>query len=191
MGGEPDPITKRCIESHNIPGYEHRLITLDNCYHNQYIDEAIGATNLGVKRWCKVSDWLRLYYLFTEGGIYLDSDMEVLPGKNFDDLLDCPMFIGLDEDGNKASTALGAVAGHPALELIMNEVASNYRGSGGWIWETGFLYFTNKIAQLLPWNPLTKLLPSDYFFPYHWRDKTVNITENTRVFHHYLGSWVK
>lgn len=43
------------------------------------------------KKYAFAADYIRLYALATEGGIYLDSDVEVL--KSFNDLLHLPYFI--------------------------------------------------------------------------------------------------
>ena len=187
--GEISPLIAKCINSQKIPGYEHRLITLDNYYKgSRYVNEALAAEHWGIKRFCKASDWLRLYYVFSEGGIYLDADMEVLPGKNFDDLLDNKIFVGMDENGYHASSVMGAEVNHPLLGYIISEVENNFRGDGGWIWEPGMEYFSKIVAARK--NEFgVKVLTPDYFFPFHWKDNTVNFTENTRAYHHYLGSW--
>jgi hypothetical protein len=35
-----------------------------------------------------------------------------------------------------------------------------------------------------------KVLDEDYFLPYHWRTKKLEITKNTIAYHYFLGSWV-
>lgn len=191
--GEMDPLTKRCIESQKLPGYEHVILTPENIHKgSRYLNEAMAAEKLGVKRWCKVADFARLFYVWAFGGIYLDADMEVLPGKNFDHLLGSKLFVSEDEEGNYSSAAMGGEAGQPILKHIMDQVEDNYRGDGGWVWETGFLYFTNTMKAHKAWDPTSMdVVPSDRFFPYHWRNKEHNFTENTLVKHHYVGSWTK
>lgn len=188
--GPQTDLIKKCIASQQIPGYEHHLINEENLFKgSRYIDEAMSAVEkLGVKRFCKVSDFGRLLYLYLYGGIHLDGDMEVLPGKNFDDLLDNNMFVGMDENGYYASTALGSEAQHPLLGWLLAQIEDNYRGDGGWIWEPGMELFS-KMVGLQKEQYGIKILPSDYFFPYHWKTKETKMTENTKVFHHYLGSW--
>lgn len=192
--GEQSDLIKRCIESQKLKGYRHTLIAVDNMYKDsRFVNDALNAEEkLGVKRYCKVSDLLRLYHLLLEGGIYLDSDMEVLPGKNFDGLLDNQMFVSQDEAGNYASSAIGSVANHPLLAYITKQVEDNFRGDGNLIWEPGMKYFSDTVAGLrhrLEAEQSVKFLTSDYFFPFHWRSKEINITPNTLCFHHYCGSW--
>ena len=85
-------VAKWCFQTHNLPGYEHRLITLENCARQDYVRQAFASDK--VCKWAKASDYLRVWYLLNEGGIYLDSDIEVLPGKSLDALLDNRMFAG-------------------------------------------------------------------------------------------------
>ncbi len=51
------------------------------------------------KKYAFAADFIRLYAVYTYGGIYLDSDVEVL--KSFDDLLNLPYFIGAEYNINK------------------------------------------------------------------------------------------
>lgn len=67
-----------------MPDYEVKLWsaeTFDLENSVPYVKEAFSN-----KKWAFVADYIRLYALYTEGGIYLDSDVLVL--KRFDDLLD-------------------------------------------------------------------------------------------------------
>ena len=78
------------------------------------------------RKWAFVADYIRLYALYSEGGIYLDSDVEVL--KNFDQYLKHPFFIGTEPYivDNKIyydveAAIMGAEAGHPFLKECLDE----------------------------------------------------------------------
>ena len=85
VGGKPlTPLAEKCIASWKkyCPDYEIKRWdekTFD-VNQNKYCKQAYEC-----KKWAFASDFVRLYVLYNEGGIYLDSDIEVL--KNFDDLL--------------------------------------------------------------------------------------------------------
>ena len=191
FGDNPSELVKRCIKSQQIEGYEHQIITLDNAYKDyRYVREAIETTKLGTGKWCKVSDFLRQHYLFTEGGIYLDADVEILPGKNFDALLDNQIFVGYEQNGTISSCVMGAEPHHPLQGIILSQVEDNFRGDGGWIWEPGMKYFIDTLNMINRPNMGIKILPAEYFFPYDWQKKTTNITPNTITNHHFMGSWV-
>lgn len=72
-------IVKLCIDSWKqfCPDYEIKLWNEDtfdiNC--NSYVKEAYEAG-----KWAFVSDYVRLYALYTDGGVYIDSDVELLRG---------------------------------------------------------------------------------------------------------------
>lgn len=91
----PDDIQK-CIDSwkKNLPDYEFVLWDTQRFPLNSsiWVKQAFET-----KKYAFAADFIRLYAVYTYGGIYLDSDVEVL--KKFDDLLDLPYFIGTEGDG--------------------------------------------------------------------------------------------
>lgn len=109
-----------------LPDYELRL----------WDGEALSKLDLpfaheaaSVKKWAFASDQLRIYVVYTYGGIWLDTDVEVF--KSFDPYLNHRMFIGY-EDGathhfhfpqqlitNLSSHCFGAEAGHPFLKRCL------------------------------------------------------------------------
>ena len=82
---------------------------LRECYH--------------MKMWAFVSDYVRYYAVYNYGGIYLDTDVELL--KNFDDYLNLPFFCSiegdiLDGENIPEPAVLGGKAGHPILKEILD-----------------------------------------------------------------------
>lgn len=69
------------------------------------------------KKWAFVSDYVRFWALEREGGVYLDTDTEVL--RPFDDLLDHGAFFGKTKDGVTAAGVIGAVPHHPVIRNIL------------------------------------------------------------------------
>ncbi len=70
------------------------------------------------KKWAFVSDYLRFYILHKEGGIYLDTDMDVL--KPLDDLLVHNCFSGWDRTGKYVYAGIvGAEANHPYIHTVL------------------------------------------------------------------------
>ena len=101
-------------KKHN-PGYE--IIRWDeNNYDvtkNAYMHEAYKA-----KKWAFVSDYARLDIVYNHGGIYLDTDVEIL--KNLDDLLFNKAFIGIEQDNLQCNTGsgFGAIKGHETIRKL-------------------------------------------------------------------------
>lgn len=155
------------------------MITLNNCYHNKYIDEAIAA-----KKWVKACDYLRLYYLHELGGVYMDADMELL--RTLDPLLDNQMFVCREENGFIANSAIGSVAGHPVLKLCLDEM-DTLDGGNDKVFEYGMEIFSKHCYQN---QDKLNILLSEFFFPYNHQTGIIKHTDNTYAYHHFQKSWL-
>jgi mannosyltransferase OCH1-like enzyme len=67
------------------------------------------------KKWAFVADYARLTILEREGGIYLDTDMELV--KDITPLLDCSLLLGEEEKGIISAGMVGATPHHPYITL--------------------------------------------------------------------------
>jgi mannosyltransferase OCH1-like enzyme len=179
--GDPAPKwIADCVSTHNVPGYEHRLITNSNCFRGgRYINECLEA-----KLWAKAADYLRLFYLL-EGGIYLDADTEVL--KPFDDLLDQDMFVGEEENQFVSNAIIGSKPDHPILLDCLGKMERNFIGGGDLVFQPGMYLWT----EVVRYSPGVKIYPPEYFLPYNHHSGEVNITKNTYTVHHFSKSWLK
>lgn len=102
------------------------------------------------KKWAFVSDYVRLYALYTEGGIYLDSDVKVF--KRFDSFLYNSFFIGTEPlEGNRyelESAIMGSVKGHPFVwECLRFYQKINFRRDNGEIYATCPMIMTNILVK--------------------------------------------
>ena len=194
--GPMPPMALKCIESWHrfMPDYEYKLWNEDNFDVNSvpYVKEAYEA-----RKFAFVTDYVRLYALYTEGGIYMDTDVEVL--KPYDDLLHLSGFIGFE--GSKHSpVGTGTIASIPHGEWVKEQMSA-YEG----------IHFVRLDGSLdLTTNPLRisaimkahgfiqngqeqdykdmHVFPVVYFCP---RQTTGDflLTENTYCDHHFMGSW--
>ena len=94
FSGEKKPrLIRRCIRSWKkvLPDYEIKCWDANSFDFDSipYVKQAYER-----KKWAFVADYVRLYALYTEGGIYLDSDVEVF--KRFDEFLQYSFFTGTD-----------------------------------------------------------------------------------------------
>ncbi len=108
LSGDPYPnLIQKCIDSWKVhlPDYEFMLWDLNrfDIESNPWVKEAFEQ-----KKYAFAADYIRLYAVHTYGGIYLDTDVEVL--KSFDSLLHLPYFIGSEGDGNIEAGVFGAEA---------------------------------------------------------------------------------
>ncbi len=122
----PDKI-KRCMDSWHklMPDYE--FIHWDS-RKIEDIDSVFMKEALKVKKWAFAADFVRLWALYNEGGIYLDTD--VFCYKSFNDLLeDSDCFIGKESsihvtgrltEQYLTSHCMGAIVNHPFIKLCLD-----------------------------------------------------------------------
>lgn len=198
FGGNPLPEdAKRCIASWKkyCPDYviiEHNESNYD-VSRNVYMKEAYDS-----KKWAFVSDVARLDILYLEGGIYLDTDVELL--KPLDVLLDCNGFIGF-EDKKQVASGLGIAAEKesPIVKLMLSDYHNIH-----FIKENGELDLTpcpvrntKKLLEIglkpdgtyqeiegFRFYPRTVLSPKDYN-----SGRLKYKTKYTVAIHHYNASW--
>lgn len=155
-----------------------------------------------MKRYAFAADYIRLYALATEGGIYLDSDVEVL--KSFDNLLNLPYFICKENSpqGLEAAT-IGAEKGTPwickCLESYHGKHFIEKDGSFNTtvlpsilkkcIVDNYSMQLINTPSEFIVNPNVVCVLPSDYFSPKNYVTKKIKITKNTYSIHHFAGTW--
>lgn len=108
---------KECINSWKkvLPDYEIRLWDRKRFDINSVLWT---KQAFEVKKYAFAADYIRLYALYTEGGIYLDSD--VLVYKSFGDLLSLPYFIGEDYLHCFEPAIIGCEAGTQWIKQVLD-----------------------------------------------------------------------
>lgn len=105
FGKKPIPLSlRKCINTWEkfCPDYE--IIRWDE--KNFDIEKSLFTKNAyAAKAWAFVSDFARLKIIYDSGGVYLDTDVELL--KNLDPLLKYDFFIGVQQFDNLINTGLG------------------------------------------------------------------------------------
>jgi mannosyltransferase OCH1-like enzyme len=145
------------------------------------------------KRYAFVADYMRLLALYNEGGIYMDTDVEVV--RPFDDLLDKVFFIGRESPTSVGVGIIGATKGHPFLKVILNILdaeAKSGKISFQPLPELVYALLQTKEAQGIT------ILPEECCYPYNPYSSDVirrkpllsNMSERTYCVHHWEGSWL-
>ena len=197
FGGNPLPeLAQKCIESWKkyCPDYEIKRWDETNfdLNYNNYVREAYEA-----KKWAFVTDVVRLYALVTYGGIYMDTDVEVL--KPLDELLQYDSVSGFEAEKRIPTGLMASKKGQELfVEMLHNYDDSHFiRPDGTYDTTTNVTRITDtclKYGLVLNNEKQTvngfTLLPKDYLCPKDSETKEMCITENTLTIHHFDGSWV-
>ena len=151
------------------------------------------------KKYAFASDYIRLDVLNRYGGVYLDTDVELV--RSIDELLTHKTVIGFENDGTLESNFIASEKNRPWLEMILSYyLSTDFVKENGklntlpntWL-ITAFLrkYFGLKIANK---NQLLKddimVFANNYFSPKDLTTRKILMTDNTYSIHHFDASWV-
>lgn len=115
-----------CLDSiHKLSAHGYRVEIWDESRYD-VTRSPIVAEAYAKRRWSLVSNYVRLDVLREHGGIYLDTDIEVV--RPFDDLLQHQLFLGFMWDCNLGTAVIGAAPEHPVVRGIL-DVYDNVPGS--------------------------------------------------------------
>lgn len=196
MSGEAFPADiQKCIDSWSkiMPDYQIKLwdkSTFD-CDRNTYTRQAMER-----KKYAFVSDYIRLYALYNEGGIYLDSDIEVF--KSFDTLLDNKAFTGFESGGRVGPWILASEKGNPLFKQLLDYYTGRvfYDEYGNMDLTPNTIPVTRILVEhgLKPQNKLQQLsditvYPEEYFCPKNPWNGIMKKTEFTYAMHYFKGAW--
>lgn len=150
------------------------------------------------KKWAFVSDYARFKILYENGGLYFDTDVEVI--KNMDDILERGSFMGCEGKSANAGLGLYAVPGLKLYAAILE-----YYEKESFLLKDGspnLKTVVTRVTEILEQHGFDKkrgheiqdvegvyIYPPDYFCPMDYKTRKLNITENTRSIHHYNNSW--
>lgn len=195
--GQMPSMALKCIDSWKkyLPDFQLKLWNEDSFDINSvpYVKEAYEA-----RKFAFVTDYVRLYALMNEGGVYMDTDVEVL--KPLDELLTLPAFSGYESnmfDNFPTGLMASAKNGIWVKEQIAYYDDAHFLNADG-----SFNMTTNTvtISNIMKANGFElngkyqvykndmHCFPSDYFCPLS-STRVLKITPNTYCIHHFAGSW--
>lgn len=192
----------KCIESWRqfFPEYEIKEWNEDNFNVNviPYTEEAYS-----VKKYAFVSDYARFWILYHYGGLYFDTDVEVI--KSMDDIIERGAFMGIEVETNSEqvpAVAPGLGLGIKPKEKIYKEILDYYahlhflKNDGTFNQVTVVNHVTKVLEQngLRPTNDIQEvagiwIYPRDFFNPLDDLTGKLNKTSNTRTIHWYTRTW--
>lgn len=197
FGGNPYPEkVEYCIETwkKHLPDYEFHLWNEGNfdiamCNFTKQAYEK--------KQYAFVSDFVRVYALMHFGGIYLDTDIEVV--KTFDEALNYNVVLGTDETGN-LTAFMAAEAGHlffadledlyRGMEFVLPDGSLNTRVNNQWMQDSlkQYGYELKNEHQHLELG--IEVFPDEYFHAKSLVSGKLHQTKQTFCIHHHTLMWV-
>ena len=204
FGNQPlTPLAIKCIDSWKkyFPDYEIKEWNEEN-FNVEFCTYTKQAYEKG--KWAFVSDVARFWILYNYGGIYFDTDVEVI--SSIDDLLEQGPFMGIERI--TTSTKKSRVA--PGLGLAANPGLGLYKEILEYYFTHSFLNSDGKFVKHTVVSIVTSILekhgfqlidelqkiqdvyiyPSCYFSPLDNKLKKLDITSDTRTIHWYSASWL-
>ena len=194
--GQMPELALRCLESWKkfCPDYEIKEWNEDNFDLEMYPYAREAYENC---KFAFVTDVVRMYVLYHEGGIYMDTDVEVL--KPLDCFLDNPAFAGFEDDVFVGTAII-------ASEKKGNWVKDNldYYVDKHFVKDNGDMDFTTNVETILNYllplgliqndtyqvfSEIVTIYPKEYFCPKSKSDNKIYLTDNTYTIHHFAASW--
>ncbi len=193
-GKELSELAKKCLASWKkyCPDYEIKCWNESNfdINSNRYVKEAYEN-----KKYAFVTDYVRLYALYKEGGIYVDTDLEII--KPLDEFLKDRAFSGFENEEFVACGIIGAERKNNFIKEMLEWYEKNANQND----KLNFIPNPQIMTELLIKNGLTKngkyqvvdgvtIYPIEYFYPMDINSKKINLTSKTYSIHWYAGSWI-
>lgn len=148
------------------------------------------------KLYAFVSDYARFWLLEKEGGIYLDTDVEII--KPLHEIVAKGAYMGI-EQGRSVNPGLGmaCVAHEPFIKEIIElyKGLDFYRADGSVNYDTVVFHIT-RLLETKGWTGKESYIagfniyPSEYFCPLDYETGKLKITSSTYTIHHYSATWI-
>ena len=176
--GKKNAFIQNCMKTWKQLGYEIKEWNEDNfdINYNKFTKQSYE-----LKRYAFTSDVIRLYALYTEGGIYLDTDVSV--HKPLDEFLNEPAFSGFEQPYFPVCATMGAEKGNPIIKEMLDyynnrdfEEITNTIIMSNILEKHGIDRNKNEVQKIDNFT----IYPQEYFND-----------ENGYTKHHMAGSWVR
>lgn len=196
FGRGPKPeLALKCIESWKkfCPDYELVEWNEDNfdINSNLYVKQAYEA-----RKFAFVTDYVRLYALYSHGGIYMDTDVMVL--KNLDEYLDNEAFCGFESETKINTGTLACVKGFPLFRKLLTDYENRV-----FLRTDGTLDMTTNVETIsklmVSWGFVPNgemqtvegftIYPKNVFCPEHKRLEDEKYMQDSAAVHWFAGSW--
>lgn len=189
------PLMERCMDTWKtrLPDFQVKRWDLaSEIPDSPFVREAVRR-----QLWSRLSNYVRLHALHAEGGVYLDTDVEVL--RSLSPLLGDACFLGFQQAERQADwvnmAVMGSTRGHAFVRLCMDRMLEVFdrtgrldRGPGlatSVLIEMGLNHYgLQNVGDVV-------IYPVEYFYPYSWLEdySPAKLSADTYCVHHWAASW--
>ena len=149
------------------------------------------------KKWAFVSDYARFWILYNYGGLYFDTDVEVI--KDMSEIIKRGAFMGCEAENTcNPGLGLGVAPGHRLYKMILEYYSKlHFINQDGSINEHTVVEYITEILRKygfvngdeIQFVAEIYIYPKEYFCPLDYSTGKLNITKKTVSIHHYAASW--
>jgi mannosyltransferase OCH1-like enzyme len=195
--GKLPPLASKCIESWKRQLPEYKIVAWSeknfNVHSNRYVEQAYER-----RKYAFVSDFVRLYVLYHHGGIYMDTDVEVL--QPLDRFLVHEAFSGFESSQHVPTGIMASVKNHRFIGELLSAYENRQfiKADGTCDTSTNVIAITNCALQhgLRPNGVKQEIsgmtfYPPEYFCPYDNATGMKSVTSNTYCIHWFAKSWTE
>lgn len=198
FGQQPHPpAVVRCMDSWRrlLPNY--RIIEWNesntDLTTNRYVREAYAA-----QKYAFVTDYVRLRVLFEHGGVYMDTDVEVV--RSLDAFLRHDAFSGFENENEVPTAVMGSRSGNRWIGALLAEYDEL-----AFVKPDGTFDVTTNVARIsattrdrfgVPMDNefhelpgVLTMYPREVFCPKSYATGVITRTSSTHAIHHFAGSW--
>lgn len=200
FGRNPKPeLAEKCIESWKKFCSDYEIIEWNEDNYDIQSAPLFVRQAYEAKKWAFVTDYVRLEVVYKNGGVYLDTDVEVI--KELDELLKYRAFFGRQNESMiNTGLGFGAESFNPFLKSLMTtyHCIAFLKEDGSYDTtpcperdtKVFFEYGLNEGNSLQIIFDGIACLPIDYLSPKDYMTGKLRVTDNTYTIHHFAESWM-
>jgi mannosyltransferase OCH1-like enzyme len=189
---------KKCLESWRVFCPDWEIIEWNQTNFDMSKSPILKIA-LENRRWALAADIIRIFALYENGGVYLDTDVEII--KDPTRFLEHEFFLGYETVASTGTAIIGSAKGHPILKRICDLYSSPvclpilktilidvqlplvvaHKMYGAPLWNKNFISESGGVA----------IYKKDWFYPKSTTTTKLKVTKNTHMIHYYEATWVK
>lgn len=194
--GKKPKLALKCIESWKKYAPEYELIEWNednfDIHCCPYVTEAYER-----KKYAFVTDFVRLYAIYTQGGVYMDTDVEIV--RSIDEFLENHAFSGFESTQYVPTGIMASDQGLPIVKELLDYYKERHfvSADGTMDLKTNCVSITEiMLSHGLILNGQKQTIedftfyPADYFCPFENETGKLNKTANTAAIHWFNKSWL-